>query len=503
MLASNIQEVDPQVVLRPLLICLLGGGLLFIASWLILRNWLKAGITSSFLLTLFFSYGHIYAVLETVSLAGIQVGRHRYLAVIYGAILLVGLWWILRRFRDFAPATQALNAIAVILVFLPILQIASFLWQSTTQEKQNAAILASSEISLPSHPEPLPDIYYIILDMHTRGDALQDDFNYDNSAFLDALRQEGFYVADCSRSNYAYTQASIASALNIDYVQHLRQQSAWTNPDENVWILIQQSRVRSLLESLGYKTVAFDTGYEWSRLTDADIYLSLGSDSLSMQMVNPFEAMLIKSTAGLILTDSQNQFMRGNFQEVNFPHSFHVNNQRFILTQLPEIARNPEPTFVFAHILIPHYPFVFQANGDIVSDPGYYSGDKSGPINDEYMIDGYVNQVQFIDQAMLDILREILANSPTPPILIVQGDHGVEGDNRYEILNAYYLPGMADAGQEGFEAMPIYPDITPVNSFRLVFDAYFGASFGLLEDLSFSNQGEIIPETSPACTQNP
>jgi hypothetical protein len=42
------------------------------------------------------------------------------------------------------------------------------------------------------------------------------------------------------------------------------------------------------------------------------------------------------------------------------------------------------------------------------------------------------------------------------------------------ILNAYRLPG------DGVEK--IYPSITPVNSFRVVFDTYFGTSLGLLED---------------------
>jgi hypothetical protein len=44
------------------------------------------------------------------------------------------------------------------------------------------------------------------------------------------------------------------------------------------------------------------------------------------------------------------------------------------------------------------------------------------------------------------------------------------------ILNAYYFP----------EAKPnLYPSITPVNSFRLLFDTYFGADYKLLDDVSY------------------
>ena len=53
-----------------------------------------------------------------------------------------------------------------------------------------------------------PDIYYIILDGYSRDDTLQDFFDYDNSQFLKALEDMGFYVARCSQSNYAQTQLS-------------------------------------------------------------------------------------------------------------------------------------------------------------------------------------------------------------------------------------------------------------------------------------------------------
>ena len=63
--------------------------------------------------------------------------------------------------------------------------------------------------------------------------------------------------------------------------------------------------------------------------------------------------------------------------------------------------------------------------------------------------------------------------------------------NRYEILNAYYLPG------DGAESL--YPTITPVNSFRVILDKYFGENFPLLPDVSYNQSDQPVPETSPAC----
>jgi hypothetical protein len=45
------------------------------------------------------------------------------------------------------------------------------------------------------------------------------------------------------------------------------------------------------------------------------------------------------------------------------------------------------------------------------------------------------------------------------------------------ILNAYYLPGV-DSSQ-------LYDSISPVNTFRLIFNTYFGEDYELLDDRTY------------------
>jgi hypothetical protein len=106
--------------------------------------------------------------------------------------------------------------------------------------------------------------------------------------------------------------------------------------------------------------------------------------------------------------------------------------------------------------------------------------------------------VRFINQEILQVVDVLLENSDTPPIIIIQGDHGPlpdlaqEGAQRMPILNAYYLPGI----QMG---KVLYPAITPVNSFRVVLNSYFGQHLPFLEDQSYfapledRNEFELIP----------
>jgi len=490
MLAYNASQVSLSVAIRPLVISLLVSILLLVILRLVFKRWDKASLITSFLLILFFSYGQVYSVLEQHPIAGFSLGRHRYLMVIYALILIVGLWYFIFKLKNASQAFYLTNIITLLLLVVPLVQLSNFIIQSSLQQRQVAKSSAQLDPSLKPAIQPLPDIYYIVLDSHTRSDALLTFYGLDNSVYLDQLRQLGFYIADCSRSNYSYTQASIVAALNMDYLDNLGPYLQKLN-STHIWILLKQSRVRQLLENAGYKTVAFDTGYEWSRLEDANIYLSLGSESYTMQKVNPFESMLIKSTAMLILTDSQNQRIRSQFQEVNFPYSYHVNSEKFILEQLPLIANDPAPTFTFAHILIPHVPFVFNPDGSIVTDPAFYDGKLAWPADDEHRRVGYDNEVEFIDRQMVQIFTTILAKSKTPPIIVIHGDHGLMGENRYDILNAYYLPG--DGSQH------LYPTISPVNSFRVIFDTYFGTHYGLTKDSSLSDTGDLIPETAPDC----
>ena len=490
LLSFNIKEVDWRVMVRPLLISLSGSLILFcILRWL-LKDWHKAGLTTAGILFLFFTYGHVYNLLEQTPIFGMNLGRHRYLAFVYTACLLLGMW-LLGKIKRPQDATPILNGAGLVMILIPLVQITTHLWRADTHQRETAAVYSSSAPLLEASVKPLPDIYYIILDSHTRSDALLADFGYDNTAFLENLRTMGLFVTDCSRSNYTTTQDSLISTLNMDYVDKLVGDLQELNLGDDQWILVRQSRVRRMLEELGYKTFSFDSGFEWSRLKDADTYLSLGSESAMLQMITPFEAMLFKSTAGLILSDSQNKVIRSQFEPLNFTWGDHVNAQRFILDQLPTLPDYPGPKFVFVHILIPHQPFVFQPNGEIVTDPRFYDGDRWLPSEPSLINEGYTNQVAYIDQAISEVLAEIISKSSPPPVIFMHGDHGWIDQNRLLILSAYYLPGQ--------DLSLVYPTISPVNSFRVIFNTYFGTDYELLPDISYNAEYQAVPETSPAC----
>jgi hypothetical protein len=123
-------------------------------------------------------------------------------------------------------------------------------------------------------------------------------------------------------------------------------------------------------------------------------------------------------------------------------------------------------------VLAPHGPLVFGVDGSQV----YYPE----PVSNADYFRGYRDELAYLNSRLIGVLDRILTDSAVPPIIILQADHGhdlASADDRMAILNAYYLPG------DGKDLL--YPTITPVNSFRIIFNHYFGGQFDLLKDRSF------------------
>jgi hypothetical protein len=220
------------------------------------------------------------------------------------------------------------------------------------------------------------------------------------------------------------------------------------------------------------------------------------TDKSGNPLVTPFESMLIKSTAGIILLDLQAVKNNRLAQDVNYPYAEHIQSQKYILNKLEYIPEIRGPKLVFVHIKIPHPPYVFRADGSLVDNPPPFP--ETGYTIDPQLIKSlYVGQVSYINNQIIPIIDSILARSEVKPIILLQGDHGFDPPNRMEILNAYLVPDVVKE--------QLYPGISPVNSFRLLFDAYFGAGYPLLPDESYySNYAtpyeyEVVQDSNPGC----
>lgn len=460
LLAFNVSEVESSSSVRPLLSSILLAGLLALIFYMLFRDWKRAALLTTVLLILFYSYGHVYIALKGVNLNGFYLFRHRTLAplwLVLGALL---IWWLSRKSINSSSVTYAMNIVGLFLLILPAFQLMSFSLQNrTSQAEQN-----TSAVSLKAGENPT-DIYYIILDGYGRSDVLKNEYGYDNSNFLNSLRDMGFTIAECSQSNYAQTQMSLASSLNFNYIESLSDRFVPGSDDRTgLDELIQHGAVRESLEQAGYQTVAFATGFLATELTDADYFLG---PQRSQGQLNEFEYLLMETTFARLLQDGNRFGMQSAGSELFRERTL------FTLDKLDELSYIEGPKFVFVHIIAPHPPYVFGPTGGPV-EPA-----QVGTTKTQEGASHYRDQAIYISSRMTEIIPKIIANSTTPPIIIIQGDHGptVASSPRARMsnLSAFLLPG-AEA--------PVHSTITPVNIFRIIFNTHFGQNLELLDDVS-------------------
>ncbi|HCE16447.1 MAG TPA: hypothetical protein DEQ80_01175 [Anaerolinea thermolimosa] len=497
---ANLSQIPPFAVVRSALLTLALTGIVWLMNLLLFRNWIKAGLGSSLFLLVFFTYGHLYNLVKMVPLLAPWLGRHRVLLAVVLAVL-IGLYFLLWRTRKPLYAlNQIASVIGLFLVLFVSLQILIF-------QLGRASSLQAQAQTRPEKPasnqEGGRDVYYILLDTYGRQDYLAS-IGIDNSEFVRQLEARGFVVDSCAQANYDLTAFSLAASLNMDYLDALQvpmHPELADEKSEELEGLLKYSRVRREFEQMGYQTVTFKAVYPWIDITDSDVYFDPEQDTSILQRQESlnFQYLYLSTTALRLLTD----YMADNpLEKINRLPAWMLNFARpegtllntreyrsyvlnqYSLDRLENVPDLPGKKFVYAHLFSTHIPFVYRRNGEF-----WYS-----PVDTN---EGYGNAILYTNDRILKIIDLILKKSSIPPIIILQGDHNnaVTAD-RVKILDAYYLP---DGG-----AAKAYPGMTPVNTFRLVLDYYFGQNLGFLPDRSYHSpyrQPYQFQEVTTPCTR--
>jgi hypothetical protein len=487
LLVGNVGEVGIFAGNRVLAVMLLGEILLLMILRTIYDNWQKVGFVAFMLTVLIFSYGHIYSLLEESKIAGLLIGRHRYLLIVW-MVLICLVIYSAGKIKDFSVFEDTAKLVSFGLVVFSLIRLTAFYymeWQALQGRFSNESAPQDLQAEMPGNP--LPDVYYIILDAYGRSDVLADDFDVDNTNFLNSLRSLGFFIADCGQSNYAHTRLSLASSLNYSYLEDL---GSDFKPGNDGWAdltgLIRKNAIRRFLEEKKYHVIAFETGYAWTEWRDADRFVESKEKFFSKNLTS-FEALFLHTTISVVAVDFG--WIPDPRQDVRHYELISSN-----LDALEGLAGEYSPKFVFAHLVIPHHPFVFGADGEFRRDPSLSPAFEK--YTDEEYYNGYRQQVIFINDRILNIVESILSHSEHPPIIIIQGDHGPSHASRVarmSILNAYYLPDYP------FDQLDA--SITPVNTFRLILDAYFDQTLPILPNISYFSK-DADPYTYSVISNN-
>lgn len=435
--SQNTSKVCPASLVVPVIVVVI----IMAASWWVLSRIGVPGERVSVLLTFCTIWFFAYRIV-----GNIPIGRSTILLIArvlcYLLLLGVGCYLVLRVRVPWGQADQVLTLIGATLCMLS----AGGLFLSTAETvlySPAGESLAGEEQVF--HLNSVPDIYFIILDSYAGDEFLTRFYGYDNRPFLDGLSARGFVVVPESRSNYHSTLKTLASELNMEYIPE-------NAPVEDISRLLGENRVMKALSTEGYQTYVILSGYSMiDRYIQADKKIDTG-------LIGEFgRAVLDMSIIG-------------------YPLNVHDKKIRTLVAieKLEELAPVPGPKFVYAHIDSPHRPYVFERNGRVRL--------LAAPDTDT---NAYLSELEYLNGRIMRTLDTVLAESPSPPVIILASDHGarlygisgpLEGPNYLSNLQAIYLP----PGIQG----DIPRGMTPVNTFRVIFSLLSNETIPLLPDRS-------------------
>lgn len=336
------------------------------------------------------------------------------------------------------------------------------------QKSQNKSLVADG------------DVYFIVLDEFISQVAFEDYYKYNNRDFFSSLSALGFRLIEQPYSNYPWTIPSVSSMVAMCYHTNLMQKKDFPQAAHS---LIRYNLPARLLETCQYTSYHIPSVY-W--LGNASI--GVWEDFLSRSHSYGLTLSLLHATP---FSKLAREFQRHK-------HRLHIQQQ---LSQLKELSQDStEKKFVFAHLLCPHRPIVFDREGHDLTQDAAALAEKDP--HHKY----YLNQAYFISHAILDVVKGIVINAKKPPIICIVSDHGKfppgsggkgkrtlpldELSWRFSNFIALYLPNYEK---------PLPAIFTPVNALRLILSEYYGYDLPQLDNMccpDFYDLEQQIPTDS-------
>lgn len=479
--SRNLDRYSLEVAVVPALA--VGAAVLLagILCGFIFKNVHRAAIWYGANLVCFFLYGGIFRTLKTM-----VPGGHKILLAA-AIVLNAGLFLLYRKRRgDFAKWSPRLNVFALVLLALPVATLIRFHVREGfgPGAQPQAMPVVSTGAGAAVDSRYRPDIYHIMMDGYSRADVLAGAYGFDNGFFLRALQDRGFQIGSRGRSNYSATDLSLASTLNMNFLDSLEvdlesQSRNW----KKLEALRDDPMAMRILKSKGYRWIVVPHGWENALPSQADAIRTPSTASGGVYLTEFQNGLLSMTPIPYLLSALGMNELRRKPQ--------HRNRILFEFDYLMHCAREPGPKYVFVHILAPHSPIVFGPNGEAKDDiPDLNRLRTDDP---RLFREAAMGELAYLNKRLLQAVDKIILASRGNCVILLHSDHGESVlefsedprflAQRHGVLSAVRLPGGA---QDGL----FHPGISNVNLFRFLFNHLFAAGYPLLPDRTWYSSPE-------------
>lgn len=466
--------------------------LLFFALNVFVKNARKSAIVvASWVLLFFWSYPLLHGLRW---ICPFWLGND--FILVFFALYPVLTFVFLRYRGDYSATTRFLNIVSTTLLLLLVFSGGKTFFEFTAKKQRAETVIqARQENGPPGSPSTekrnddvqesgflsgdgeteRPDVYIVLLDAYVGETGLREVYDFDNTEFLDYLRDKKFSVAENSLSNYTVTMFSLPSFFDMQYHD---EKFAAEFHDEfgrgGDWFVAARVTgspfLRRFLEN-GYETTFLSPPYLAGNEAD------LGIDCVQIESYDPeFASILWGSTLLRYFAPfpGVNELWRKEILET--------------LGHLDAMAATPSenPRFVFTYIFSPHSPFIFQADGS--PQTPYWEGLLSDDRKKTYCVE----QHRYINTRIRNWVETLLA-SERKAIIIIFSDHAARNlrggatvwdQSREGILDSFsnllavYTPD---------EKTDLFPEgVSLINALRIVDNHLLGRNEPLLPSHHFA-----------------
>jgi hypothetical protein len=444
-----------------LLIYLFSVFVLFGLFYFFYKNSFKAALFVFLLMCFYFFFGPVHDALKSWTANGF-ISRYSFILPASLIFFITSFIVIKKRKKDLSTPTGYLNILMIVLLITELISLSMKLSYSSSQSSQLA-----NEFK-PCTECKKPDIWLIIADGYAGKQELDSVLHYDNSGFENQLRQRGFYLPENSISNYNFTPFSIASLLNMNFINGIKGKNSDKEDLKICFGAINTNSTLQFLKNHGYQF------YNYS-IFDFDGQPSLARPTFLPTKTKPLvsQTFLYRFQNDLwfhLVTDLKLSSQRNK----SLYHDRENNNKFYQLTHDLAEKKNSSPKFVYTHLMMPHYPYYY----DSIGNERPFEKITENNANDTA---AYISYLKYANKKLLSLTDSILKTSVEPPTIIIMGDHGLRELNfkidkqyYYSALNAILLPGKNYSG--------FYNGMSHVNQFRTLLNTEFKQQLKMLPD---------------------
>lgn len=471
--ANNVQKLNLPYLWRAIFTYFLLPVVIYLLTLMIYRKKPLRAANAAFVFLVFFNS---YAFLETFLIKLDWFAVRFYTTTPIVMVLVYYSVWLLNKLKS-SVAEKIWGAASLMLTGLIIFNLITIVPVELNRKAnldQSLSGPSQGNLSEPTVNGKKPDIYYILFDEFSGFEPMREYWhNAEVDGFVNFLESKNFQIIEDSHGSSTNSIHQMATRLNYKNFPYRNvSEFSFSKESEEWYDKISDNQVLKFLKQEGYTTITF-IPFQFANLSSKTIKSDITYNVKDI----PATTFSVYFDEFWILVADKTMLKELSSVYKKLGTDSHSNFIFFTINKISNLRDISSPKFIYAHLLFPHSPYLFDKNGNL-NLPSAYN-------DNAYYLGNYNYSMKIAQEIVNHILEE--ANSDNPPVIILQSDHGFRNfseDNGFKnqlsdfpeeyktsILYARLMPGYTPS----YSAQ----ESDPINTFPILFNYLFDANIPL------------------------